>query len=224
MGGYNSGRSGWRGVIEHRKRLDVRVFRGWGVLGRSGSAGAVRWWNGDDDAGSISYLIENDGGVRLDYTVADDDGERHPIRYWLATTRIPCRYGGHRHYWRCPWCSRRCEVLAIAQQGREWACRKCLRLRYHSQGLTPAYRLQARADKIYAQLGALDSDFVPKPKWMRWRTFNRRMDLANELASRADGQFLWRLRRFGFPGFDEAMASVLGDEAPETGTAGGTPT
>lgn len=199
MGGYGSGRPALRGVIEHRKRLDVRVLRKWGVLGRDGSAGAVRWWSGDDDAGSISYLIENEGSVRLDYTVTDD-GVQHPIRYWLATTRIPCRYGGHRYYWLCPWCSRRCEVLAIAKQGREWACRRCLRLRYVSQGLTPCYRLQHRADKIYARLGAADSDFIPKPKRMRWRTFNRMVDQANDLSAQADGWFIWRLRRFGFPG------------------------
>jgi hypothetical protein len=55
-----------------------------------------------------------------------------------------------------------------------------------SQGLTPEHRLQRRADRIYQGLDQRDDGLVYKPKWMRWRTFNRRMDLANELSARAD--------------------------------------
>jgi hypothetical protein len=204
MGGYNSGRYGWRGVVEHRKRIDMRAFAKTGVMERGGS-GSLNWSSGGEEIGSLGFRIESGGRVELDYVLTDEAGEKTSIHYSLATTSIPCRYGGRRYYWLCPWCGRRREVLLMARQGREWACRRCLKLRYVSQGLSPAYRLQRRADTIYARLGADDSEFVTKPRGMHWSTFNRRMDLAADLASQADFHFLMRLRRFGFAGWDDAL-------------------
>lgn len=77
-----------------------------------------------------------------------------------------------------------------------------------SQGLTTAYRLQRRADAIYARLGADDPELVQKPKRMRWKTFNRQMDLAAELGAQADCHFLLRPRRFGFAAFDGVLANL----------------
>ena len=57
---------------------------------------------------------------------------------------------------------------------------RCLRLRYSSQGLDRANRLQRRADEVYARAGVQSDDgkFIHKHKWMRWRMFNRLMDRA----------------------------------------------
>ena len=194
MGGYGSGRSGWRGVIEGRRRMDIRWmrWRGWLIPGAEGS---LSWSSNGESAGTASYRVDADlGHIELLYSVRDDDGdswERVQIR--VPITRAPCRYGGERTYWRCPRCWRRCEVIVMASGGRTWGCRTCLGLRYTSQGLDTRHRLQHRADSIYARLGGDgDADWIPKPPRMRWRTFNRLMDQANDLATRADGAFALR--------------------------------
>jgi hypothetical protein len=70
--------------------------------------------------------------------------------------------------------------------------------------------MQRRADALYSRAGSdYGEGFVVKHKWMRWRTFNRLMDRANLLSQYADAAFLYRLRRFGFAGFDDAADYVF---------------
>ena len=84
----------------------------------------------------------------------------------------------------------------MATHGQYWGCRACLRLRYISQGLAPSDRIQRRADTIYARLGNADVEgIIPKPKGMRWTTFNRLMDTANDLAGEADAALALRAMR-----------------------------
>lgn len=194
MGGYGSGRSGWRGVIEGRRRADIRMMRRrrWLI---PGAVGSLSWFFNGEPLGEVSYRV----GVNLDhlellYNIRGDDGATWDlVQIRVPITRVPCRYGGERTYWRCPRCWRRCEVIVMASGGHAWGCRTCLGLRYTSQGLDTHHRLQHRADSIYARLGGDDgADWIPKPPRMRWRTFNRLMDQANELAARADGAFALR--------------------------------
>src|SRR5262245_30530911 len=196
MGGHSSGRHGWRGVVEQRKRLDVRIFRRRGWL-RRGGAGVLRWTSNGEPDGSISYCLGDDE-LRLDYTVGEGD-DRARVTQRISLERTRCRYGGHRHYWRCPRCARRVEVVIMATHGRWWGCRRCIRLRYVSQGLAPADRLQHRANRLYARAGTDDGEgVVVKRKWMRWPTYNRLVELANRYDSAADSAFALRcMRRFG---------------------------
>jgi ribosomal protein S27AE len=210
MGGYNSGRYGWRGVVEQRKRLDIREFRRRGWL-RSGSSGTLHWSRDGEPDGSIDIWMDHNA-LHLEYTVGADD-EREQVEQRIAIERVACRYGGYRPYWRCPRCGRRIEVVIMATHGRWWGCQRCMRLRYVSQGLAPADRMQRRADAIYARAGTESDDgtSIRKHKWMRWRTFNRLMDRGNELGRYSDALFLLRLRRFGFAdgSIDDAIASIL---------------
>jgi hypothetical protein len=113
---------------------------------------------------------------------------------------------GERLYWLCPYyCRRRCEVVVMASHALSWGCRKCFKLRYHCQGLNPAYRLQNRADTIWSRLEG-DSEMAIKPKGMRWRTFNRLCDRAESLSRNADAWFVAGLGRLGFAGIDEALS------------------
>jgi hypothetical protein len=64
--------------------------------------------------------------------------------------------------------------------------------------------MQQRADALYGKAGTdYGEGFVVKHKWMRWRTFNRLMNRANQLSEYADAAFLYRMRRFGFTSLDE---------------------
>ena len=211
MGGYNSGRYGWRGVIENRKRLDIRecVRRGWL---RPGSAGSYSWRRDGASCGSVDYTVL-DGALELRYTILSGDDEGKRVQVTIPIRILPWRFGGQRRYWLCPSCCRRCEIIAMASHGRGWACRRCLRLRYISQGLATADRLQRRADQLYARAGDDYGDsFVRKRKWLRWRTFNGLMDRANAASNAADAAFLWRLGRLGFFNEADVLAKVLGTD------------
>lgn len=195
MGGSGSGRHGWRGVVEQRKRLDIRqcVRRGWL---RVGSSGTYRWNRDGEPCGSVSYIVL-EGALKLRYTIQSGEHEDQTVRVIIPIRRHACRFGGERLYWACPSCYRRCEVVAMATHGRSWGCRTCLRLRYTSQGLDAVQRLQRRADSIYDRLGGSDEDgVVHKPKWMRWRTFHGLMDKADNLAAESDAAFALRAMRF----------------------------
>jgi hypothetical protein len=88
-----------------------------------------------------------------------------------------------------------------------------MRLRYASQGLAPADRLQRRADELYARAGHENEDGtrIHEHKWMRWSTFNQLMDRANSVGREADVETLAGLARLGFFSWDDPYASVLGD-------------
>jgi hypothetical protein len=63
-------------------------------------------------------------------------------------------------------------------------------------GAGAADRLERRADQLHARAGVEDdAGLIHKHKWMRWRTFNRLMDQANDLAGAADASFALRIMR-----------------------------
>ncbi len=195
MGGWGSGRPGRRDVIERRLRLDVRVFRrnGWLVAGR---AGTLYWSGYGEQTASVRFTTHGDAVV-LEYTTKDENGQAVPVQIDVPIRRLPCRFGGHRHYWKCPRCVRWCEVLAADLSCRGWACRQCLRLRYACQGLAPAVRVQQRAHRMFERLGG-NADYVMKPRWMRWRTFNRLVAQAQDFDAMADKLFAVDcMNRFG---------------------------
>ena len=85
----------------------------------------------------MGYRI-GDEAIELSYKVRDDEGQTEDVRITVPLRFRPCRYGGHRAYLGCPYCLRTCEVIVMTTSGRQWGCRRCLRLRY--QSLTPAER------------------------------------------------------------------------------------
>jgi hypothetical protein len=198
MGGHGSGRSATYAVIEGRRCLDIRKLRQRGRL-RPGAQGSWTWTQDGECRGGVGYRVSHDGTILLNYSVSSEDGgERELIEIAIQTRSVPCRYGGSRTYFLCPRCWRRCELIAMTTSGRQWGCRKCLRLRYTSQRLAPADRMERRADALWERAGADSGDgLVVKQKWMRWRTYKRLMKRADALSNGADAEVLWRLRRFG---------------------------
>ena len=47
-----------------------------------------------------------------------------------------------------------------------------------------------------------DWDFPPKPKWMRWKTYNRLDEKAQAYEKAADDELAWAVRRLLLPGED----------------------
>lgn len=106
-------------------------------------------------------------------------------RCLVDLTRMPTRFGSERVYFLCR-CGKRVDILYLAR-GR-LACRKCHNLHYWCTALGPVHRRTHGLVKLRESLGqppgrGLVCEFPDKPKWMRWRTYER---LVREAAERED--------------------------------------
>jgi hypothetical protein len=184
MGGYGSGRSGGRPTTDNGLTLSLsklmrdRLFRpgcAWG--------GSIVWTytSTGERIGSIGYeahLRQDAGRVRLKYTTTRYDGEKHDSDYWIQLETTPQPLGGRRWWFVCPRTGRRATKLYLPNGALTFASRQAYRLAYRSQRETPYDRALRRAFKLRDQLGADGGigDFVPKPKWMRMRTYDRKLE------------------------------------------------
>jgi len=194
MGGMGSGRrSGWgKNTVSDMRRIDVRRWQREGIL-KAGIAGGWQWSNRGEVVASIKYAVES-GAVRLMYKSRDRGEKWQDMDYRVRLAWTPCNLGGSRAWFLCPSCGRR---VALLYGGKVFACRHCHRLAYDCQRETPDDRACRQVDKLRERLkwepGLLNGNGW-KPKWMRWRTFNR-------LEARHDKQ-MYRLKvlmrqRFG---------------------------
>ena len=115
----------------------------------------------------------------------------------------PRHFGGRQWYFECPMTHRRCSVLWMPPGASRFCSRQRWgKLAYTSQFLDIDHRAHRGKAKIKARLmGDFDPDeweLPPKPKWMRWSTYNRlveRFDAYEEFWNggyRADGQIVWK--------------------------------
>jgi len=96
----------------------------------------------------------------------------------------PRHFGGRQWYFLCPSTNRRASVLWKPPGARYFACRQRWgrQVAYASQFLSRADRAHEGQAKIKSRLcsiGGFDPDewrFPPKPKWMRWSTYNQAVE------------------------------------------------
>jgi hypothetical protein len=124
-------------------------------------------------------------GTRTRYGFGDGTNEvqrsdwRSPDSMFIALTATRPNYGGVRLWFVCPRsdCGRRCGVLYREQHtnARAFVCFACSWFVYASQRLSRIDRAEYRSAKL-AQRLVVSKDgrsAYSKPKWMRWRTFDR---------------------------------------------------
>ena len=175
MGGTGSGRRSQSGkdATDDYRALDVRRWQRDGYL-TPGRAFSWQWMRNGEMVASIQVRTESDR-VILSYRQRGGGDQWKDERYPVRLSWSPCTYGGQRAWFLCPaaGCGRR---VAVLYGGVIFACRHCYRLAYPSQRETADDRALRRADRIRARLGwepgILNGD-GSKPKWMRWRTFQR---------------------------------------------------
>lgn len=82
-------------------------------------------------------------------------------------------YGGHRHWFNCPSCSRRTSILYFLGT---YVCRHCTRASYGSQLEQPTDNLFRRLNTIRARLGwqaRIAHSMGERPKVMHRTTYNK---------------------------------------------------
>jgi hypothetical protein len=88
-------------------------------------------------------------------------------------------FGGHQWYFVCPVMNRLCSVIWKPPGATRFSSRQTWgrRVAYRSQFLDPDNRAHHGQAKIkmhlIADLDPDEWDLPPKPKWMRWNTYNR---------------------------------------------------
>jgi hypothetical protein len=206
MGGYGSGRSGGRLTTENGLTLSLpKLMRD--QLFRPGCAwrGSIVWTNTTtgERVGSISYeahLGQDAGRVRLKYTTTRYGGEKRESDYWIQLETTPQPFGGRRWWFACPFAGRRVAKLYLPNGAVTFASRQAYRLAYRSQREAPHDRALRRAFKLRSKLGADGGigDYVPKPKWMRRRTYDRKLEeifAAEEVVDAYLAGFVQKLQR-----------------------------
>jgi hypothetical protein len=99
---------------------------------------------------------------------------------------VACKrhFGGHQWFFVCPDTARRAMVLWKPPGARYFCCRQRWgrQVAYTSQCMTPidrAHRGKAKINSQLCSIGGFDPDewdIPPKPKWVRWRTYDRAVE------------------------------------------------
>lgn len=99
------------------------------------------WGENKSSVGVETSVLNDEKYVRIHYTQTDrDTDEKKDFDYKIPLTITPCRYGGKRYWFICPWykngkyCGKR--VGTLYKDGDYFACRHCYNLTYESRNLS----------------------------------------------------------------------------------------
>lgn len=203
MGGYNSGRRGGRPTVDDSLILNLsKLIRDRMIQPNRNWGGSLVWSNVSTGAeiGSVRYEARTGsdrGHLRLMYTTTNHwSGEKRHSDYSITLTTRPQPFGGLRWWFVCPRTGRLAAKLYLPNGAHSFASRGAYRLAYRLQRQSRYDRRIGQAFKLRRRLGCesgLD-DHIEKPKWMRWRTYNRTLDKIERLEGLVDHEFM---ERFG---------------------------
>jgi hypothetical protein len=99
---------------------------------------------------------------------------------WIILVARKRHFGGRQWFFTCPQGNHRAMVLWMPPGARRFACRRCWgrRVAYASQFMDRDNRAHRGKAKIIRRLGYDPEEWnvPPKPKWMRWDTYNRALE------------------------------------------------
>jgi len=169
-----------RACLEEGLKLDLnRLMRQGCIVPGAHSAWRSLWINsytGEETASAYCTADMNQHEGRL--SIHMDNAEQT-----IILTPRPRNFGGHQWYFVCPIENRCCSVLWMPPGATRFCSRQAWgnrRVAYASQFLDSdnrAHRSKARIKaKLIADLDPDEWELPPKPKWMRWSTYNRLVD------------------------------------------------
>jgi len=166
----------YRACLEAGFKIELYgLMRGGAVIPGSRTSFRYRWWNNytDEEAAVADCAVRMQEHEGTFHIVMDD------LEETIILTPRSRRFGGHQWYFVCPVMNRSCSVLWMPPGATRFCCRQAWgrQVAYSSQFLNPDDRAHRGKAKIKARLiGDCDPDeweLPPKPKWMRWSTYNR---------------------------------------------------
>lgn len=180
---HGAGRPGWHVKAEHCRRLDVREFRRRKLL--QARYFSWSWRLGDEPAGSIGVRVESHR-LQLQFSVNGVDASHS-----VPLTTTPCNFGGSRTWFRCPQCTRQCELLYL--RGSRFRCRKCSGVTYQCQSEDAIGRTWRRQRRLEARLATHWS----RPKGMHRATYERIVEAILDCEERRDDAIAAYLAQLG---------------------------
>ena len=191
MGGSGSGRGGGTVTSEgcNSRILSAKLLRTMPHNVPEGQVATATGCLNFSDGIVVKYLVSvsaRERYIKLTHETRDDD-ERE-ISYRVSLLQTPCHLGGYRWWFSCPLSGRRTFRLFLPNGARRFASRSSYRLGYICQRETRVDRLMRKARKLHRQLGGdwHDDEYPPKPKWQRWRTYERKVAASQRADQRAD--------------------------------------
>ena len=183
MGGYGSGRPSSRATVESGLKLNLAKLMKDGLVRPGVScAGSLTWTNtatGEKvcSIGFETQMGDESGRARLHYTTTRRNGEKVDSDYWIGLETTPQPFGGRRWWFVCPRTGDHVAKLYLPAGATRFASGKAYQLSYRSQRESPHDRALSQAFRLRSRLGAEGGigDYVPKPKGMRWVTYERQM-------------------------------------------------
>ena len=178
MGGYGSGRTGWKGKVENCRSLDVNRLSKEGCL-RPGYRGGWEWTADGEQVASIGLRATADQLI-LNYRVCCNGEDWTECGRSRAARPVAVQVRRHALLFRLPGGEERAAVQPSRDQALSrrsiFSVPPLLRSGVRQSERRPAtYRLLRRADKRKIALGGTWGSFIvpPKPKGMHWRTYER---------------------------------------------------
>lgn len=180
MGGFGSGRSyhkgrpsrGGKALTSHCYSLDISES-----IKKYNKAPGVCVY------GKFGFVFDDDAIL-----VKRLDGEKL-LTEEIAVTTMPCHFGGLRYFGLCPLCQRQVRILYLRKS--LLACRHCHNLSYHSKNVSFSTRLLLKFLEIKKKI---NGDEYTKPKWMRWKTFEKLKEQYFELDEKSQIADIYALR------------------------------
>lgn len=163
-------------TVESQLDLNIKSMKRLGML-RPGYSGNLIWTSCQtkEERGRIGIVCEHRRLI-LSYRSRSYGQEWEEVRDYINLSETTPNYGGVRYWFLCPSCQKRRTNL---YGGTYFRCRVCRGLCYESQLESGWTLIMSRMYKIRHRLGdynGLDDWFPPKPKGMRWKTYNALQD------------------------------------------------
>ena len=198
MGGFGSGRYGGGPVVESALVLSIDKLRRDALIVPGVYRRVSLTWSWSGSGERIADIVavvdtrEEGGSLRLQFRSRDTmTNERTETDQPIELVTIPQPFGGRRWFAVCPFTGARCSKLIMPNGATRFAARKAWRrIAYRCQREAPYDRGLRQAFKIRRRLGddrGAIGDPIPKPKWMRWRTFDRQIAKLNRVEARVEG-------------------------------------
>jgi hypothetical protein len=166
-----------RVCLQNGLKLDLNrlIRRGMVRPGATTGPHLIQWTN--------SYTEEIVATAQITASLCIEEGwfrfQAGNLDQWIGLIACPRHYGGKQWYFACPATNRKVSVLWKPPGATRFSSRQAWGKRivaYRSQFLSVYDRGHAGKARMKARLiGDLDPDdwdLPPKPKWMRWRTYN----------------------------------------------------
>ena len=170
-----------RACLQDGLKLDLNKLARQGLVRPGATVGPfyIRWfssyWNEEIASGLISASMEGEreGWLRIQIGNLDQT---------IILVPCPRHFGGRQWYFICPSMNRRASVVWKPPGATLFCSRQTWgrQVAYSSQFLdldNRAHRGQAKIkSRLIADLNPDDWSLPPKPKWMRWKTYQRHVD------------------------------------------------